>query len=388
MAIFATACFACSLFFLLLFLHPFVSYPLSLALLRKLTSPKAEKFASKPLSYSVVFCAYNEEGVLPQKLNNLLAMQQKYGKERLSILAYSDCSSDRTNEILSEGLQEANGNLFIAGAARGGKSAGINQLLARATNEIVIFTDANVLLDEQLLDAFDATFSDPKVGVGCGNLIYVNDETATADVGTRYWRLEEHIKQLESDTGSAMGADGSLFAIRRELFSPVPEDIIDDFCTSMRILCAGYRIVRVGNAIAYERSTDKVTDENKRKVRIACRAMNCHRFLALPLRSLSLLDKYKYYSHKWLRWHAGVWLIAAVAFVFIGLLAIHLKYAALFIALLALSVVFARLSYAWNVSLASKTWVVLSSLFYTTLGVYHSWMGKRYQTWTPPSSAR
>ena len=388
MSILPVICFAISLILLLLFVHPFISYPLSLVVLRRFFGRQETTFTVQQLSYSVVFCAYNEEGVLPQKLDNLLAMQRKYGKDRLQILGYSDASTDRTNEILSRGLSEADGNLFLAGTVRRGKSGGMNQLLERATNEIVIFTDANVLIDETILDALDQCFSNPEVGVSCGNLIYVNDATATADVGTKYWRLEETIKQLETDTGSAMGADGSLFAIRRALYSPVPEDIIDDFCTSMRILCAGQRVVRMAKAVAYERSTDKVSDENKRKVRIACRAMNCHRFLSPQLRRLSLFNKYKYYSHKWLRWHAGFWMFGAVVFGFLGLLSIHFLTACLFAGLLIAGAIVARLGYAFDVPVVSKIWVILSSLFYTALGTLHSRMGKRYQTWTPPGSAR
>ncbi len=113
----------------------------------------------------------------------------------------------------------------------------MNQLVAAAIHPIVVFTDANVLLDSRTLGAFEAAFSDPDVGVACGHLVYVNEENATAAVGTKYWQMEESIKQLETETGSAMGADGSLFAIRRELFATVPDDIIDDFYTSMRILC-------------------------------------------------------------------------------------------------------------------------------------------------------
>ena len=375
-------------FFTTLLFHPYVTYPLSLGLLRLFCKKPFGGDAPVRSTYGVVFCAYNESAILGQKLDNLLKLQKVHGRERLQILAYSDGSTDGTSELLRERLREEDGNIAITSKERRGKSAGMNELLSRSSNEIVVFTDANVILDDGVLDAFDATFSDPQIGVACGHLIYINESTATAKVGTIYWRLEETIKQLESDTGSAMGADGSLFAIRRELYDPVPVDIIDDFCTSMRILCRGYRVVRVEKAVCYERSTDKIKDENNRKVRIACRAMNCHRLLAPNRKRLGLLDRYKYISHKWVRWHTGFWHLGAWLFAALACLCYGWLPALIFVASTCVGLLLAWSGHAMNVPIVSKVWVVLMGVYYTALGTVQSRLGMRYQTWTPPKSAR
>ncbi len=149
-----------------------------------------------------------------------------------------------------------------------------------------------------------------------------------------------------------------------------------------------HRVVRVEGALAYERSTDKIVDENRRKVRIACRAMNCHRQLSKARRKLSWFNRYKYYSHKWIRWHTGFWILGA----WIGLLIASIGLgpgAAIAFCLFSLAMLSASwLCFALHVPKLSKAWVALASIYFTSLGTIHSRMGKRYQTWTPVGSAR
>src|SRR6185295_2273749 len=112
----------------------------------------------------------------------------------------------------------------------------------------------------------------------------------TAETGSLYWRLEEAIKRLESETGSVMGADGSIFAIRRALHRPPPPDIIDDMYVSLAIACDGHRVVRAGDARAEEESVGRSGEEFRRKVRISCQAFNVHRLLWPRLKRLDAVS--------------------------------------------------------------------------------------------------
>src|SRR5262245_10020437 len=253
--------------------------------------PSAERFA-------VCMCAYNEEAVIAQKIRNLLELRRHLGG--LHILVYVDCASDRTAAIAEEFAGEID---LVVGAERHGTSHGMNELLRRVEAPVVVFTDANVEIEPDALLRLGRYFDDPAVGCVCGHLIYVNGtESATAATGSLYWRFEEGVKQLESDTGSVMGADGSIFAIRRRLHHPTPVDIFDDLYVSMNILCDGYRIVRAPDVRAYERSVVGGADEVARKVRIGCQSFNTHRAIRDRLREAGPLDRYKYLSHKLMRW--------------------------------------------------------------------------------------
>ena len=365
----------------LCFLHPFVTYPLSLMLLRPRRTdgsppmPQAETFA-------ICFCAYNEEQVIEAKMQNLLALAA--GRSDVEILAYVDAASDRTASLLQPYADRI--RLHVSDT-RHGKSHGMNLLVAMTSASIVVFTDANVMLDVNALSHLPAAFADPAVGCVCGHLVYSNaSASATAASGSLYWRLEEAIKDLEARTGSVMGADGSIFAIRRSLHRPVPDDIIDDMYLSFSILCEGYRIVRARDVKAYEASATTAADEMRRKMRIACQAFNVHRLLWPRIRRLGVLDRYKYVSHKLLRWFsiytlAGAVLCLALACVFAG-------HGAAVGAIVTIGTAGLLAGWFWHVRPFEQVADILSAFAATGAGVWLSWRGRRFQTWNPATSVR
>jgi cellulose synthase/poly-beta-1,6-N-acetylglucosamine synthase-like glycosyltransferase len=291
-----TALYLLSLLFALGFLHPYLSYPLSLRLFRTLPAGSIE--GDRP-SATLLFAAYNEERTLPAKLANIEAIKRLH--PGLEVIAYSDFSSDRTLALL-----ESRPDLLhvIAASERTGKAKGMRQMVAAARGDICIFTDANVMLDPQSVGALLDHFRAPDVGGVSGTLHYVNDaESGTAQAGGLYWRLEERIKALESRCGSMMGADGSIFAVRRSLYPEVPPHLLDDMIASMSVIFAGFRLISADDVVARERNTTDPHDEFRRKRRIACRAWNSHRYLWPRIaESFNAADKYKYISHKLLRW--------------------------------------------------------------------------------------
>jgi cellulose synthase/poly-beta-1,6-N-acetylglucosamine synthase-like glycosyltransferase len=366
----------------LLVLHPYVTYPLSLLVVRRFRPKPLNLTLPEPTTFAVVCCVYNERKVIDQKIENMRAVRDALGDCQL--LIHSDASSDGTNEV----LQSVAGEFTLSLAeGRSGKSAGMNRLLSMTKAEIVIYTDANVMIDPVAVRNLPRYFRDKDVGCVTGHLLYDNaDESHTAKVGTLYWKHEEWVKQLESDTGSVMGADGSLFAIRRELHRPTPADIIDDFFTSMSILCSGYRLVRGADFLAYERAATVRQDEFRRKVRIACRAFNCHRLLWPKIARLDGLSVYKYLSHKYLRWLAGYFLVvgaaasAAIVLVAFGLLP--------FVAYLLVLAAAAFAADRFNLPVVTSLWEIMVAMWATAIGVYKSLRGERFQTWTIASSTR
>lgn len=372
------------LIFLALAAHPFTTYPLSLVLLKRWRArPLKPAERTQPYRYAVCVAVYNEAAVIRRKAENLVALRQKLGDAEL--LVYVDGASDDTAKILSEFAPDID---VVVSPKRSGKSAGMNALLARTTADIVIFTDANAIIDSEGIAALNGYFNDPKVGCVCGHLVYSGDAdfSQTAHVGSAYWRLEEHIKQLESDTGSAMGADGALFAIRRELYRPVREDVIDDMFTSISILCDGYRVVRAEEFRAWEPPTTQSDEEFRRKVRISCRAFNAHRLLWKRLRGLDGVTKYKYISHKLLRWFSGMNLMIAALFAWALLASLIGFWISLGLAAVTMSALtFLYASGARPIRLIGE---IVFALIAASFGVVKSLQGERFQTWTPPASTR
>ncbi|MEO0329690.1 MAG: glycosyltransferase [Pseudomonadota bacterium] len=363
---------------MLVFIYPFLIYPAILKLLPK--APLYTPNAGALHSFTLVFCAYNEERALPEKLANLRELKARFPD--LEILAYSDMSTDRTLEM----LQEASDILTAVPATeRLGKAWGMRQLVSRATGDVIIFTDANVILDLDAIDRLSGYFSDVKIGTVAGHLRYVNEgESETADVGSRYWTLEERIKSLESETGSTMGADGSIFARRRANYPEVPPHLLDDLTASISPLFEGLRVVSAPDVIAFERLATDSGDEYRRKRRIACRAFNTHRYLRPRLQKMTGLNRFKYISHKLIRWFSVLFLgLGAVCFV-IGLIQILGLLFALVICLISVFG-FATL-WKRGDSRARKIGEIFLALLATGHGIFESLQGKTYQTWTPPQS--
>ena len=369
---------------LMLAAHPFVTYPLSLRLFKR-HAPRARPqplAAHSAPSFAICMCAYNEERVIEQKITNLLQLRER--EPQLQILVYVDASTDRTAEILRR--YQSVIDLHVAGE-RHGKTHGMNLLSARARADVLVFTDANVMLDLQCLEDLRAHFADPAVGCVCGNLTYVNaHDSVTAASGSLYWRFEEALKRLESQSGSMMGADGSIFAVRRSLRYAPPDHIIDDMYVSLMVLVAGYRVIQARDVKAYEESVTSAREEFGRKVRIACQAFNVHRLVWPKLRRLDALTRYKYVSHKFLRWLSIYFLAAAaVAYVLALIVAGRPGLAAGAMALASLGVV---LGTRWSIKPFAQIVDLLTALAGAGVGVWRSMRGERFQTWQPASSIR
>ena len=376
-------------------LHPFLSYPASLALISRTAARPLPGRDNGPASggpgsggpasggrIALCVCAYNEERIIRHKAENMLALQRDLPE--LKLLVYVDAATDRTAEIL---LEYADRIHTVVSPMRTGKTHGMNTLVAATQAEFVVFSDANVMFAPDAIHRLLVGFTNPDVGCVCGHLVYTRAEgSTTAAIGSLYWRLEEWIKEMESRTGSTMGADGSIFAIRRALHTPPPPDIIDDMFVSLSILCDGHRVVRAADAFAYEELVSRPGEEFRRKIRIACQAFNVHRLLAPRLRRLGMLDRYKYISHKMLRW-VSVYLLAISGLSLLGGLAATESWTALAI-MLGVGVAVLLFGLVRPASLPGKLIDVALALAATGFGVLRSLCGDRFQTWTPPASAR
>lgn len=360
----------------LLTLYPYLLYPLLLARLPRVPlMPPAP--GAEPKRFALFLCAHNEAAVLPETLANLRRIKAVWPE--LAIYAYCDASTDGTFALL-----RGAGDILtpLRGGARAGKAAGMARLIGLGREDVLIFMDANVHVDPVGLHNVKTYFDRPDVGAVAGTLHYVNaGESVAAHVGGLYWRMEERIKRLESETGSTMGADGALFAVRRALYPAVAPDLQDDFLASMQALFCGLRCVSAPDVRAFERATVRSADEFRRKRRIACGAYATHRAMADDLRTMSALDRFKYVSHKVLRWYGGFFVLggALAAFALAARLGVLVPFGA---GLAALLVAGAGLA-LYGARPARTLAEILFALSATALGLLEAVAGGKYETWTP-----
>jgi cellulose synthase/poly-beta-1,6-N-acetylglucosamine synthase-like glycosyltransferase len=207
----------------------------------------------------------NEEQALERKLQNLLNLD--YSPEQCQIVVVSDGSTDRTERILSQYSANSRVHVIMNQLSRG-KASGLNDAISLAAGDIIVFTDARQKIEPAAIRLLMEDFADPEVGCVSGALMLGDPGSGEAAKGMgMYWRIEKKIRELESESGSVVGATGALYAVRRELLAPVPEGtILDDVYIPMQVVRQGKRVIFDARARAWD--TDLGADrEFSRKVR-------------------------------------------------------------------------------------------------------------------------
>ncbi|MBI4720027.1 MAG: glycosyltransferase family 2 protein [Chitinivibrionia bacterium] len=268
-----------------------------------------KKYAPVPLS--VVLAVRNEEGKIRDRLANLL--DQEYPADLVEIIVVSDGSTDRTREIASEHPDTRIRAIDTGSPA--GKAAAINAGVAAASHGIVVFADARQVFSRNVFAELASLFHDPEVGAASGELVFSSKSGGGEREGVGlYWRYEKMIRRKESDVDSVVGASGSIYAIRRELFAPLPPGtILDDFLLPMRIVLAGRRVVFTRDARAYDRLSETSSQEFSRKVRTLAGNFQAIRFEKALLNPLKNRIFFQMASHKLARLAAPYFCLAALA---------------------------------------------------------------------------
>lgn len=286
--------------------YTFAGYGIFLYILIKIKravkgrKPEVAENADLLPSCTLIVAAYNEEYFIGQKIQNTLALNYPEGK--LKLLFVTDGSSDKTAEIIAQHPQIQ----LLHRPERAGKIAAVHRAMEYVDTDAVVFTDANTFLNKDALIKICRHYSDATVGAVAGEKRVHFDENADASAAGEgfYWKYESALKKWDSELYSVVGAAGELFSVRRSLYQPVePDTVLDDFMISMLIAAKGYRIIYEPDAYATETASENVSEELKRKIRIAAGGIQSilrlkKLFNPFPYTILS----FQYISHRVLRW--------------------------------------------------------------------------------------
>ena len=249
---------------------------------------------------ALVVAAYNEEDFIERKIANSLELD--YPEHKLELVFITDGSNDLTPDI----IRKFNKIKLLHQPERRGKVAAMNRAIHQVQAPIVVFCDANTLLNKECIRNIVRHYADPKVGGVAGEKrIWQNTADAAAAAGEGlYWKYEGALKKLDSDLYTTVGAAGELFSVRRELFESAPEGtIIEDFVQSLKLCVNGYVLRYEPDAYAAEAPSASIKEEMKRKVRICAGAFQA----MVLLKDLFNVFKYpivsfQFISHRILRW--------------------------------------------------------------------------------------
>jgi cellulose synthase/poly-beta-1,6-N-acetylglucosamine synthase-like glycosyltransferase len=275
-------------------------YPLLLLLLGSLHHGGRRPRPARLPRVSLIISAYNEEDVIREKIINSLALD--YPRERIEIIVASDGSTDGTTAIAAE--YAADGVRVLEFAGRRGKNATLNDVVLQARGDVIVFTDANGKYQRDALAKLVRHFADPEVGCVCGELLYLSaDDNLVARGYNVYWRYDQRLKRLESGLGCLLGANGSIFAIRRELYRHLPGQVSNDMVLPIQIAARGYGVVYDPEAVSREAGSQDAPEELGRRSRIVGRGiLGVRAVLPDVLRGGRVLLLWELLSRKFLRY--------------------------------------------------------------------------------------
>lgn len=363
--------------------YTYAAYPVLVTLVSVLRPRRLKRGPYQP-TVSVIITAYNEERDIAGKLENTLALD--YPKELLEIIIASDCSSDRTDEIV-RGF-ESRGVQLYRQPQRLGKTTAQNAAVERARGEILLFSDATTMYQPGVLRAMMPNFADETVGCVAGRLIYVDPSGSTVGRGAvTYWSYETFVKKHESRACSLIGASGCLYAVRRSAYLPLYPEAHGDFLIATKMVQQGLRTVFEPEAVCTEETNRLVSNELSMRVRVITQTFNDlwqHRAMLNPFRSG--FYAVQLFSHKVMRYLVPFFLLlmfATSATLATTSLLYRLAFAIQVVGYVgaALSAALERVGFRSRV-LALPQYFVLANLA-SVMALYKLIRGERYARWEP-----
>ncbi len=296
-----------------LILYSHIGYPLIIWACSRLFGRKREapEIAEADLpTVSLLIAAHNEEAEISARILNALAMD--YPRDKLEIVVGSDGSSDETCRIVR--TFAVDGVRLLSYDRRRGKASVLNASFPELEGEIVLLSDANTHLEPGSVRKLVRWFRDPRVGVVCGKLVLTDPKTGRNADGL-YWKYETFMKRSEGRLGALLGSNGAIYALRKELYEPIPSDtIVDDFAIPLLIrMRSGASIIYDEQAIALEETAPDVSSEFRRRARIGAGGFQSIERLWKLLDPRQGWIAFAFFSHKVLRWFCPFFLLGALA---------------------------------------------------------------------------
>ena len=295
----------------LLLFYVYAGYPLLLALLAMFLRRRRPEPGYYP-QISVLIAAYNEEAAIERKIRQTLELE--YPADKIEVLVLSDCSTDRTDQIV-KAFPDSRVRL-IRMAERRGKTHAQNEGIKQAKGDMIIFSDATAVYHRKALAYLACNYQDPRVGAVSGRYQYFDPEgdSPTGLGSVAFWNYENMIKKLQSRIKTITGCCGCIYSVRKAAYTELAADVISDLVQPLQAIRKGFRVAFEDRALAYEETTQSTAEEFSMRVRVVTRAMR-------GLLSVSdLLKPWKFFwtafqlwSHKVLRWMVPLFLLTVLA---------------------------------------------------------------------------
>lgn len=240
-----------------------VAYPVVMEILARLSRRPASSSLGPSVPFvSIVVATRGPADLVARRIANLRTTS--YPADRYEIVVGIDRAVGQ--DLASLGETPSHLARFVFTAESAGKPAALNAAVAATLGEILVFADSAQAFEHDAIGCLVSSLSDPAVGVVSGQLSLSRD--AERSLVGLYWRMERRLRSNEARVHSAVGVTGAIYAMRRELFAPIPNDtILDDVYIPMRAVLGGYRVDFNREARATDERAYSVATEKGRKER-------------------------------------------------------------------------------------------------------------------------
>ena len=290
-------------------LYSYFIYPLVLRVLvakKGVKTSATTESSSMAVSVSLIVTAYNEESRVRAKIEN--SLQLEFDASAFEIIVASDCSSDRTDDIVREYADR--GVRLVRAPERLGKEHAQQCAIKEASGEILVFSDVATEIPADAIKKLVAYFNDPNVGAVSSEDRFISQNGTVAGEGA-YVKYEMWLRQQESRLAGLVGLSGSFFAVRKSLCSDWDIHSPSDFNTALNTAKAGLRAVTAPDVLGFYQDLKDPSKEYQRKIRTVIRGMT-----GLSRHSEVLgFGKFGFFSfqvisHKLMRWLTPWFLLA------------------------------------------------------------------------------
>lgn len=360
------------LFFIFLFIifWGMIGFTLSMKFLDKVfKNRKLIKNYENEFTVTLMIVAHNEEKVIKKKLENAISLD--YPKEKLEILVTSDNSTDKTNDIVKNFINENkkfNIRLYEA-KERKGKTNAQNEAQKTVESEILIMTDANSILNKEAIRELVSSFSSPDISYVTGKLELINEEVSeVSNSEKKYWNIDLFVRYVESKIQTITGGNGALYACRNSEYYDFAPIESHDNAMPLYFALKGKRAIVNYEAIAYEKAGEVIEDEFSRKVRMN-RSML---YRTLPDIRILNIFKYRWFTYFYLG-HRTCRYLLWISHLIIMISNIALAfYSPIFLGILVLQILFYLLALIGKIFKKNK---IINLCYYYVITIMAQWVG-------------
>ena len=303
----------------ILAIYPYIYY------LRRINKLQFSFIPQKNIEYpkiSIVINAYREGELVADRIKDIC--KSAYPLDKITLYVFNDGAGLETSNAARKILPDCHFEThLIEPKERLGKTACQNKAISLISDEIIVFTDADITTKPDALLRLVDALSEDNVGAVCADLIPVGSNTSVAGSESAYRSVYGKMCEYDSGLDSTYNFNGPLIAFKKTAVPHVEEKCgADDANLALTCIKNGFRALYVSEAVAFELQPVSLKEQFSQKIRRADGLVNSTRlFKDTGKNSERKFWRETFPKRKWMLLYSPILFILTV---FFGLAGVYL----------------------------------------------------------------